>query len=98
PFAFQAGAYAGGRPIRELSIGMRFQTVVTDRSRGRAESDPAAIGFASLVPFLRVEFKAKNLGFIEGRFFISLADNDVYKELREKAWGIYLVGGSFSDL
>ncbi|MDW8245758.1 MAG: hypothetical protein RMJ84_04190 [Sandaracinaceae bacterium] len=97
PFAFQAGAYAGGRPIRELSIGMRFQTVVTDRSQGRADRDPSAIGFASLVPFLRVEFKVKGLGFLEGRFFISLADNGVYEALGEKSWGIYLLGGSFFD-
>lgn len=80
----QFGVWGGVRPIPELALGARFQAVLVDIG------DRAAIGFASLVPFVRGEFGS---AFVETRFFLSLADNDLYNSIGEKSWGLYFLGG-----
>lgn len=90
----QLGLFGGVRPIPELAAGLRLQTVVYDVGRaGGAESD--AVGFFTLVPFVRGELNAT---FAELRFFINVADNDPYRVLGEKAWGLYLQIGSDFDV
>jgi hypothetical protein len=81
----QLGLYGGVRLIPELAMGARFQTVLYDQG-----NSSSAIGFASLAPFVRGEFGG---AFVETRFFLSLADNDAYRALDEKAWGLYFLGG-----
>ena len=81
----QLGLYGGVRLIPELAMGARFQTVLYDPG-----NSTSAIGFASLAPFVRGEFGS---AFVETRFFLSLADNDAYRAIDEKAWGLYFLGG-----
>jgi hypothetical protein len=90
----QLGLFGGVRPIPELAAGLRLQTVMYDVGRiGGAESD--AVGFFTLVPFVRGELNAV---FAELRFFINVADNVAYDALGEKAWGLYLQVGSDFDV
>jgi hypothetical protein len=93
----QLALFGGVRPIRELAAGLRLQTAMYDqgRSGGAFGSDPSAIGFFSMVPFVRGEFDDV---FAELRFFISLADNSAYDSIGEKAWGLYLLFGSDFDV
>lgn len=89
----QLGLFGGVRPVQGLAAGLRLQTVMFDQGRagGAFGSDPSAIGFFSLVPFVRGELDDL---FAELRFFISLADNDYYDAIGEKAWGLYLLFGT----
>lgn len=80
----QFGVYGGVRPIPEIALGARFQAVLLDIGSGDA------LGFASLAPFVRGEFGS---AFVETRFFLSLADNDLYNGIGEKSWGLYFLGG-----
>lgn len=93
----QLALFGGVRPIPELAAGLRLQTAMYDpgRSGGRLGSDPSAVGFFSMVPFVRGEL---NAAFAELRFFISLADNASYDGIGEKAWGLYLLFGSDFDV
>ncbi|MBX7192050.1 MAG: hypothetical protein K1X94_08330 [Sandaracinaceae bacterium] len=50
----QLGVFGGVRPIPELAAGLRLQTAMYDQSRAGG-SDPSAIGFFSMVPFVRGE-------------------------------------------
>lgn len=81
----QVGVYGGVRLIPELAMGARFQAAFYDPG-----SSSSAIGFASLAPFVRGEFGD---AFVETRFFLSLADNDAYRAIDEKSWGLYFQGG-----
>jgi hypothetical protein len=93
----QLGLFGGVRPIRQLAAGLRLQAAMYDqgRSGGAFGSDPSAVGFFSMVPFVRGEFDD---AFAELRFFISLADNTAYDGIGEKAWGLYLLFGSDFDV
>jgi len=93
----QLGVFGGVRPIPELAAGLRLQTAMYDpgRSGGRLGNDPSAVGFFSMVPFVRGEL---NAAFAELRFFVSLADNPSYDSIGEKAWGLYLLVGSDFDV
>jgi hypothetical protein len=93
----QLAGFGGVRPIQELALGLRAQTAMYDPGRTTSVfgSDPFAVGFFSLVPFVRVEIEGL---FVEARCFVSLADNSAYATLGEKAWGLYLLLGSDFDL
>lgn len=87
----QIAAFGGVRLIPELAFGARLQAVVMASTA--SGSDP--IGYVSLVPFVRGEFDPF---FVEGRFFISLADNDNYRFLGEKMWSLNFQFGADFDL
>lgn len=61
--ALQLGAFAGGRPVPELVLGLRLQVVGTFPSGRSAE------GYTSLTPFVRGEIGP---GFVEGRLLMNL--------------------------
>jgi hypothetical protein len=96
----QLGLWGGVRPVPELAAGLRVQTVMYDE--GRSSADPSAVGFFTLVPFVRGEI---NDVFAEARFFVNVADNTAYDAaddiplggLGEMAWGLYLQVGSDFD-
>lgn len=90
----QLGVYGGVRPIPQLAAGLRLQAVLYDPARAGI-SDPSAIGFFSMAPFVRGELDDL---FAELRFFIGLADNDPYRLIGEKAWGLYLQLGADFDV
>jgi hypothetical protein len=93
-FGAQLGLFGGVRPIPELAAGLRLQAVMYDVGRvGGSESD--AVGFFSVVPFVRGEI---NAAFAELRFFINMPENDAYEALGEQAWGLYLQLGSNFDV
>ncbi len=90
----QLGIFGGVRPIPELAAGLRLQAAMYDVGTvSRTDSD--AVGFFTLVPFVRGEM---NAAFAELRFFINVADNTAYDTLGEKAWGLYLQLGSDFDV
>lgn len=90
----QLGLFGGVRPIPELAAGLRLQAVMYDLGRvGGGESD--AVGFFSVVPFVRGEI---NAAFAELRFFINMPKNSAYDALGEQAWGLYLQLGSDFDV
>ncbi|MFN7697872.1 MAG: hypothetical protein ACK6CU_05310 [Deltaproteobacteria bacterium] len=93
----QLAGFGGVRPIQELALGLRAQTAMYDagRTAGVFGSDPWAVGFFSLVPFVRVEVGGL---FAEARCFVSLVDNPAYAANGEKAWGLYLLLGTDFDL
>ncbi len=100
----QLGIWGGVRPIEGLAAGLRIQTAMYDtgRSGGLFGGDPSAVGFFTLVPFVRGEL---NDVFLESRFFLNVVDNDAYdaadrlplQGLGEMAWGLYLLIGSDFD-
>lgn len=81
----QVGLYGGVRLIPELAMGARLQAALTDPGDSNS-----AVGYASVVPFVRGEFGS---AFIETRVFLSLADNAAYDTIDEKSWGLYVQGG-----
>lgn len=93
----QLGLWGGVRPVEGLAAGLRIQTAMYDpgRTTGLLGGDPSAIGFFTLVPFVRGEFHDV---FAEARFFINVVDNTAYDALGEKAWGLYLLLGSDFDV
>lgn len=92
----QLGIWGGVRPIEGLAAGLRLQTAMYDpgRTGGVFGGDPSAVGFFTIVPFVRGEL---NDVFIESRFFINVVDNTAYDAIGEKAWGLYLLLGSDFD-
>ncbi len=90
----QFAAFGGVRLIPEFAFGLRLQGVVVD-STGSHGTDPDPIGYVSLVPFARGEFDPL---FVEARFFVGLADNDVYRSIGEKSWSLNLQLGADFDV
>lgn len=89
----QVGVFAGGRPVPEVVVGLRFQAVGTFPS-GRS----AAEGYTSLTPFVRGEIGP---GFVEGRLLMNLdwpygfAFDTGFGALH--AWVVQLLGGATFD-
>lgn len=65
----QLGAFAGGRPIPALALGVRFQAVALITTRDTMGVSSNAEGYTSLIPFVRGEF---GHGFVEGRLLMNL--------------------------
>jgi hypothetical protein len=89
--SLQLGAYAGGRPIPELTLGVRFQAVALVTTRDTTGSNTE--GYTSLMPFVRGEIGP---GFVEGRLLMNLDDpyGWAFDATGFHVWAVQVLGGA----
>lgn len=89
--SLQFGAFAGGRPIPELTLGVRFQAVALVTTRDTTGSNTE--GYTSLMPFVRGEFGP---AFVEGRLMMNLDDpyGFAFDSTGLHVWAVQVLGGA----